>query len=319
MRANKYNFLFAIGLVLTLGVSALLANGPDDKTKKPKNMGILSVRTTEESYPIKVDGEYIGMSGIGTGAEFFLEPGIHVVEVTGPDGKIWTDEVLIRRQQKHCICLKLIRETITTPCPYRFHLEGPDKITEGDLVTFAAINSGTTPIPIRYAWRVSPDDLRVTSGLGTPSITIDSTGMGGRTINAELDVNDDVYDDKCRQVISVPTEVVRIPPVEIPRPFRCDEFPSRSADEDKASFDNCVIQAQNTPDAQLYVIIYPGTDRISRSRNTYERLSKRALDYIVKVRGFDPRRITIVKGSSRERTMYEIWIVPPGAQLPVVQ
>jgi hypothetical protein len=318
MRSIRYNFLFAIGLMLTLGISAAMADNTDDR-KRPKNMGTLSVRTTEESYPVKVDGQYIGMSGVGTGAEFYLEPGIHTVEVIGPDGKTWIDEVTIRRHQKHCICLKLIRETITTPCPYRFHLEGPERISEGDLVTFAAINSGTTPIPVRYAWRVTPDAVRVTSGLGTSSITIDSTGMGGQTINAELDVNDDVYDDKCRQLISVPTFVERLPPPEEPKPFRCDEFASRSADEDKARFDNCVIQALNTPDAQLYVIIYPGTDRLSRTRNTYDRLSKRALDYMVKERGFDPRRISIVRGGERESTTYELWIVPPGAQPPVVQ
>ena len=317
MSVNRNNFLFVIGLIVTLGISTVMANGGDDRNKRPKNTGTLSVRTTETSYPVKVDGQYVGDSGVGTGAEFYLAPGFHTVEVTGPDGKIWKDEVEIRRDQKHCICLKIVRETITTPCPYRFHLEGPDRITEGDLVTFAAINSGTAPIPIRYAWKVS--NGRVTSGLGTPSVTVDSTGIGGSTINAELNVNDDVYDGKCLQIISVPTEVTRIPPQEVPKPFRCDEFEAKSPDDDKARFDNCVIQAQNTPDAQLYVIIYPGTDRLSRTRNTYDRLSRRALDYMVKTRGFDPRRIQIVKGSTRIKTLYEIWIVPPGAQPPVVQ
>ncbi len=316
MRVNRYNFLFVIGMVITLGLTTAFANN-DTKTKRPKNTGTLSVKTTETSYPVKVDGQYVGESGVGSGAEFYLSPGIHTVEVIGPDGKIWRDQIEIRKDQKHCVCLKIVRETITTPCPYRFALDGPERITEGDFVTFAAINSGTAPIPLRYAWKVS--NGRVTNGLGTPSITIDSTGLGGKTINAELDVNDDVYDGKCRQVISVPTEVTPIPVVEQPKPFRCDEFEAKAADDDKARFDNCVIQAQNTPDAQLYIIIYPGTDRLSVTRNTYDRLSKRALDYMVKNRGFDPRRISIVRGSTRIKTTYEVWIVPPGATPPVVQ
>ena len=308
-----------IGFVLTMGLSAAFANDDDDdrRRRRPKNMGTLSVKTTEVSYPVKVDGQYVGMSGVGEGAEFYLSPGIHTVEVTGPDGKSWVDEIMIRREGKHCICLKLVRETISTPCPYRFSLEGPDRISEGDLVTFAAINSGTAPIPIRYAWRVTGG--RVTSGLGTPSITVDSAGVGNGTITAELDVNDDTYDNKCRQLISVPTEVTKIPEPIQPKPFRCDEFEAKAPDDDKARFDNCVIQAQNTPDAQLYIIIYPGTDRQSTRVNTYDRLSKRALDYMVKTRGFDPRRVSIVKGSPRLKTTYEIWIVPPGAQPPVVQ
>lgn len=316
MRVNRYNFLFVIGLVLTLGLSTAFAK--DDDTKKPpKNTGTLSVKTTGESLPVIVDGREVGRSGDQVGAEFYLEPGFHTVEVVGPDGKVWKEEIEIRQGKKHCICLKMIREIITTPCPYRFHLEGPDRITEGDLVTFSAINAGTAPIPLRYAWRVS--NGRITSGLGTPSITVDSAGMGRGTINAELDVNDDVYDDKCRQVISVPTEVTPIERPREPEPFRCDEFEAKTPDDDKARFDNCVIQAQNTPDAQIYVIIYPGTDRASMTRNTYERLSKRALDYMVKTRGFDPRRISIVKGSSRIKTTYDIWIVPPGARPPQVQ
>jgi len=215
---NRYNFLFVTGLILTLGISSLMANTTDDPPKRPKNTGTLSVRTTETSYPVKIDGLYAGESGVGTGADFYLTPGMHTVEVTGPDGKIWKGDVEIKKDVKHALCLKVVRETITTPCPYRFTLDGPTKITEGDLVTFAAVNSGTSPVPLRYAWKVS--NGRVTSGLGTPSITVDSAGIGNGTINAELDVNDDVYDGKCRQLLAVPTEVVRIPPPEPPKPSR---------------------------------------------------------------------------------------------------
>lgn len=318
MRLLRYNFLFVIGLALSLGVNAAMANtgGDKDKAKRPKDTGTLTIRTTPASYPVKIDGQYAGMSGVGTAAEFYLAPGIHTVEVAGPNGSVMMKEVEIRRNKKHCICLKLVEETITRACPYNFRLDGPERIKEGDLVTFSAINSGTAPIPIRYAWTVS--NGRVTSGLGTSTITVDSTGIGGKTINAELDVNDDVYDNKCRQVISVPTDVTLEEKPAEPKPFRCDEFEARTPDDDKARFDNCVIQAQNTPDAQLYVIIYPGTDRASRTRNTYERLSKRALDYIVQTRRFEPRRISIVKGGERVKTTYELWIVPPGAAPPTV-
>jgi hypothetical protein len=317
MRLIRYNFLFVIGLALTLGVNAAMANtgGDKDKAKRPKDTGTLTVRTTPASYPVKIDGQYAGMSGVGTAAEFYLTPGIHTVEIAGPNGSIKMQEVEIRRNKKHCICLKLVEETITRACPYNFRLDGPDRINEGDLVTFSAINSGTAPIPIIYAWKVS--NGTVTSGLGTSTITVDSTGLGGKTINAELDVNDDVYDNKCRQVISVPTPVIPDEKPPEPKPFRCDEFEARTPDDSKVRFDNCVIQAQNTPDSQIYLIIYPGTDRASRTR-TYERQAKFALDYMVKNRGWDPRRISIVKGGERVKTTYELWIVPPGATPPTV-
>lgn len=316
MRLIRHNFLFVLALALTLGANAAMANNGGDKSKRPKDTGTLTIRTTPASYPVKIDGKYAGMSGVGTAAEFYLTPGIHTVEVAGPNGSLLTREVEIRRNKKHCICLKVDTVTTSRACPYNFRLDGRDRIKEGDLVTFSAINSGTAPVPIRFAWKVS--NGRVTSGLGTSTITVDSTGIGGKTINAELDVNDDVYDNKCRQTISVPTFVTPEEKPEEPKPFRCDEFEARTPDDDKARFDNCVIQAQNTPDAQLYVIIYPGTDRVSKTRNTYERLSKRALDYMVKTRGFDPRRISFVKGGERVKTTYELWIVPPGATPPTV-
>jgi hypothetical protein len=318
MRSIKYKALIMIGLILAIGVSTARA---DDKRKRPpKGMGTLAVKTTPMAYQVRIDGEDAGMSGTyDDGAEFYLTPGFHTVEVVGPAGSVFVKEIEIRRGYRHCICLRLIEETITKECPYRFTVEGPERITEGDLVTFAAIPAVTSPIPVRYEWRVSPSTARVTSGLGTPTITIDSQGLGGQTIEAELDVNDDVYDNRCRQVIKVPTEVARLPPPTTIERILCDQFEAKSADDDKARFDNCVIQAQNTPDSQIYIIIYPGTDRASRTRNTYERLSKRALDYMVKNRGFDPSRIRFIKGPPRSRTTYEIYVVPAGAEPPVIQ
>lgn len=315
MRVSRYTFLFVIGLALTLGINTAFANAANKDKNRPKNMAILSVRTVGVAMPVHVDGQYIGMSGVGTGAEFYLEPGPHTVEVKGPKGEVYTRQMEFEKGQKNCICLKIVEETISTPCPYRFHLEGPDRVDEGQEVVFTARNDGSAPVPLRYDWRVQNGSI--ISGQGTPTIRVSSNGMGGKTIDAELDVNDSVYDNRCRQVISVPTDVT--PPLTPPEKVGCDQFEARSADDDKARFDNCAIQVQNIPDAQLYIVIYPGTDRASVTRNSYDKLSKRTLDYLVKNRGVDPRRIQIFKGSPRTKTSYEIWIVPPGAEPPVIQ
>ena len=140
--------------------------------------------------------------------------------------------------------------------------------------------------------------------------------MGGQTVRAELDVWDGVNDTTCRQQISVPTEVEK---QKIPEAIRCDVFESRAFDDDKARFDNCVIELQNRPDSQLYIIVYQGTDKISKTTNNADKLGKRTLDYLVKTRGVDPRRISIVNWGTRPKTSFEIWIIPPGAQPPVPQ
>jgi PEGA domain len=322
IRAQRYNLLFVLGLILTLGLSTTFAAGDkNDKKKnsKEKDMATLTVKTSPASMPVKVDGEYIGMSGVGTGAEFYITPGTHTVEVSSPDGKTRSAPVTINidKGRKVCVCLKLVEETRSKPCPYSFHLEGPGRVMEGEQVVFTAIADENSPVPVRFTWSVSPDSIHVISGGDGPSITLDSTGMGGKTINAVLDVNDSVYDGRCRQTITVPTDVDKKPSEILP--IGCDEWETKNVDQDKARLDTCVIQVQNTPDAQLYVVIYPGTDKASTTRNTYERLYKRTLDYLVNARHIDPSRLRIVEGTPRARTSFKIWIVPPGATPPVAQ
>ena len=323
MRNKKFNFLVILGLMLTLGLSTAFANGGNDgkkKKKRPKNTGILSVQTTPNAMTVKVDGQVVGQSGVTEGAEFYLTPGVHLVEVEGPNGKTFSREINVVKNVKNCICLDVVEKKTTRPCPYDMRVSGPDSVQEGDLATFVATNdvASITPIAataLNYAWRVTPSDARITSGLGTNSITVDTTGLGNRTVNVELDVTDGVYDASCRQRIAVNTGVDR---VEIPivPPLLFDEFPTLSNDDDKARLDNLAIELQNNPNAQGYIIMYQGTDRRSQ-RRTSERLSKFALDYLVKTRGVDPSRLQIVRGGSRTTTTYQMWLVPPGATTPV--
>jgi hypothetical protein len=260
------------------------------------------------------------MSGVGTPTEFYLTPGKYKLEIEFPNNKIYTQDLEIFKDRKNCICLSY-KETVTTKaCPYNVRVDGPEQVIEGDLVTFAAFNAvAGAAIPLSYRWKVSPDSARITSGQGTSAITVDTTGLGGRELVVELEVWDDVYASSCRQKNQATTEVKNFVK-EKPIPLRCDIFETRAFDDDKARFDNCVIQLNNVPDSQLYIFIYQGTDKLSLSRNTYEKLSKRTLDYLVKERGVDPRRIQIIKGMKMPlKSAYEIYIVPPGAEMPVSQ
>ncbi len=312
MRIIKYNFLFIIGLILTLGMTTAI-NAQNDR-KRPKNTGTLTVKTSPVAYSVKVNGQFLGMSGVDNPAEFYLQPGTHRLDVEFPDGRAFTRDIQILRDRKNCVCLKYVEETLTRPCPYDVRVDGPERVLEGDLITFASFNAvSNSPTPLNYRWRVSPG-VRITSGEGTSAITVDSTGIGGQTIRAELDVWDDVYDAKCRQKIDVPTVVDK---QKIPEPRKFDEFASLAFDDDKARLDTFVIELQNNPDSQGYIILYQGTDRTSMRQRNVENLRQRTLDYLVKTRGLDPRRIWIVDGGKRAATMYEMWIVPPGAQPPV--
>ncbi len=315
MSKIKFNFLFGMALMLILGLNAAFANAADNKNKAPKNMGVLSVKTSPEAYPVKVDGQIVGMSGTGAAAEFYLTPGIHTVEIGGPAGTApFTKEIQVVKGQRNCICLKTITSTDKRPCPYDISVDGPESVIDGDLITFAARNNGDRVSPANYLWAVSPAAAVITSGLGTSAITVDTRGLSGQLVTADLDVSDGApYDATCRQRASVSSNVGVTPPK--PQAFTCDIFESKAFDDDKARFDNCSIQLQNIPDSQIYMIVYQGTDKSSQ-RMTVDRLGKRTLNYLVQTRGIDPRRIILTNWGTKPHNTFEIWIVPPGAEPP---
>ncbi|MEZ5426484.1 MAG: PEGA domain-containing protein [Pyrinomonadaceae bacterium] len=319
MKRFRYDFLFVIGLILTIGLTTALAagGGKDDENKKrPKNTGVLSVKTSPEPLTVKVDGQVLGMSGVNEGAEFYLTPGFHTLEVEGPNGKTFVKQVEIRKDTRNCVCLKIEQKTEYKACPYNVSVDGPDKVLEGDLITFASVDALSYPTPLNYVWTVSPSNAKITSGLGTSAITVDTAGLGGQTISAEVDVSDGLYAASCRQILPVSTVIEKIPPIES---ILVDKFESKAFDDDKARLDNFVIELQNNPDAQAYIIMYQGTDRESMRTRTVDKLSKKTMDYLVNTKGVDPRRIVITQWGNRPSTEYELWLIPPGAPTPVPQ
>lgn len=317
MKKISCNFLIIIGLIMALGtISTVSAAGTDDPPKRPKNTGILSVKTAPQAYPILVDGVQVGLSGVSYAAEYYLTPGTHRVEIQVPNtSSPYVRDLEIKKDARNCICIKIVERTIETPCPYRVNVSGPEVVQEGDLIQFVATDA-VNKTPVSYVWTVPPD-VRITSGQGTSSITVDSTGLGGKNITAEVDVSDGTYDAQCRQRLTVRTFVKPPPPIDTPPPPTYVFFGNlifRAFDADKQILDGYTIDLQNRPDAQAYVIVYQG--RAPRSQSA-DKMARRSIDYLVKTRGIDPRRIMVTSGGSRETTQADMFIVPPGAQQPV--
>ena len=275
-------------------------------------MGILSVKTSPDSYPVLVNGEEIGMSGTGDGAEFYLAPDTYLVEVEGPNGQTFSKEIEIIKNRKNCICLKVQPTEDIRECPYNIVVEADERVMEKDIITFSSRDLKGGAQPVNYKWSVSNGTIM--SGQGTSSITVDTTGMGGQTVTAYLDVTDDIPGSSCFQKDDATVEIERLPPP--PEAYICDEFISQSADDDKARFDNCVLRVNAVPNSKIYVILYRGTDKRSIS---IDRLERRTMDYFVKTRGIDPSQISLVRGGTRPRATVVVWIIPPGAEPPPIR
>lgn len=179
----------------------------------------------------------------------------------------------------------------------------PERVATGQPLTFtSSLTGGTGNVPRIFNWTVSAG--RIIQGQGTSSITVDTTGLEGQTLNASLAMTG--YETDCSASCSI-----QFPVPLVGRKF--DEFPEISRNDEKARLDNFVIELQNDPTSVGYLIIYPGVRDRSGAAQTR---AAGIVDYIVNSRGLEARRIITLVGPAREQSMVQLWASPQGAQPP---
>jgi hypothetical protein len=221
-----------------------------------------------------------------------VQPGTYTATVEVDDG---------------CGCVAFSSTTVTVngprchpPCP-EVRVDCPSGITEaGTPITFTANVTGGAPgVTATYNWSVSAGTI--TGGQGTPSITVDTKGLGGQSITATVQVGG--YPPECQTTASCTAQVGI---TAICRKF--DEYGNIAFNDEKARLDNFAIQLQNEPGSQGYIVAY------GSCAGEAQRRADRAKDYLVTTRGLDPGRITVVAADNcaAELTV-ELHICPTGA------
>jgi hypothetical protein len=276
---------------------ALVCTSSTAYAKKRVKYGTLEVTTTPGGLPISIDGRPEGTTSTSV-RRIELDPGHHSVEILLPNGGRWVREFEIERARRLCLNLNYTPKKYvppSSPCPYPVIISSPPTVNDGDLITFTADVSYSGTSSLNYVWTVTPGEARIVSGAGTPTITVDSTGLGGQKIVATLVADDGSGDPACRVTTSAPTTVTRkeMPPPEC-RKF--DEFPSVAFDDTKARLDNLAIELQNAPTPRLTSLCTPAAPAaLARA----DALGRRAADYLVNSRGVDRGEST----SSMEATV----------------
>jgi hypothetical protein len=310
-RATLAKLSFSILFILSLSFAQGIAEARADK--KPA-YGRINVSTTPGGYPLLIDGKPAGETTVQARL-LDLPPGPHTVEIVFPNGNRWVREFNIVAGRQNCISLNYRARAVVAPalpCPYPVNVSAPSTVNEGDTITFSSDVAYSGSSALTYTWTVSPPSARIISGAGTPTITVDTTGLGKQNVTAILVVDDGSGETACRQTAQAVTNILgTMPPPIMAR--KVDEFPSIAYDDDKARFDNFAIELQSNPDAQAYIITYSG--RTSRAGQA-EKLAERARSYLTQTRGVDPNRLVVVNGGYRDADSYELWIVPQGAQAP---
>ncbi len=185
------------------------------------------------------------------------------------------------------------------PCP-TVSVSCPAEVAPGSPITFTA--SVSSDANVTYNWTVSAGTI--SSGQGTSSISVDTTGLGGQTVTATLELGG--LDPACSRTASCSTTITA-PPAG-PRKF--DEYGDIRFNDEKARLDNYAIQLQNEPGSQGYIIAYGNCAGAAQAR------ADRAKDYLVNTRGIDAGRLVTIDGGCRSDLTVELWVVPTGATAP---
>ncbi len=307
---NYGKLAFAAFLALTFCL-AHPASTAYAKKKKLAKYGSIKILSTPGGLPIEIDGRAEGVTTTDY-RTFDRDPGLHTIVVTLPSGQRWTREIDLAAGRIKCVAINFRpAPVVTSPCPYPVSLSVDAEVNEGDVITFTADTAYSGTAPLNYTWEVSPRDAKILSSADN-KLTVDSTGLGGQRVTANLVVDDGSGEAACRQTATASSQV-RVPERRETPSRQFDVCCSCSFDDQKARLDNLAVELQNDPSTTTYVIAYGGrTSRIGQA----DLLGARARDYLVGQRGIDQSRITVINGGFREEDCVELWVIPSGATPP---
>ena len=306
------NLKFAFVALFALAFFAAPATTTSAKPKKAK-YATIKIQTNPAGLMLMIDGKPHGETTTDYRA-FDLDAGLHTVQVRLPNGKYWIREIELPAGRVKCVVVNYrpLPPLPKSPCPFPVNISAPSQVTEGEIITFTADVTYTGNAPIKYTWKVTPASASIINGLGTATLNVDSTGLGGQRIIATLTADDGSSDPACVQSAQAVAVIAPIKKIAIvAREY--DECNHCTFDDQKARLDNLAVELQNDPTTRAYIIAYGG--RMSPVGQV-EKLMTRAQEYIVTQRGISASRLTVVNGGYREDDSVELWIVPSGASAP---
>jgi hypothetical protein len=186
-----------------------------------------------------------------------------------------------------------------TECPTIEVTGPPAMVKPGEMMTFnLKINGEFDKEKLKIKWSI--DKGTIVQGRGTKSLTvIDTEKTGGITVTADVIVG------QCNLSGSEASIICKCP-----QPIFIDEFGDIQSCDMKARLDTFLVELQNNPGSQGYIINY-GT-----SKNVAKR--ERFIRDQLKFREYPLSNIVFVNGGKEEKIRTRLWQVPPGADASTI-
>jgi hypothetical protein len=191
-------------------------------------------------------------------------------------------------------------------CPTVTVTTSSETVQPGETIKFTANVSSGNSTPT-YNWVVSAGEI--SSGQGTLTIEIVTTNdMSGTTITASVELGN--LDSNCSvNSASATIEIAQL------KANAVGEFTRPNSDSAKNRLDDLIVQAQNDPAATVAIVAYSAEKGSSPDVNEAEKQLSFAYSYLVRLKGFDPNRITVINAGTAEVAKTQLYIIPAGATL----
>ena len=310
---TRHSFWFVVALLLPLLFIGVSSSSNVFAKSKKASYGVIKIMTAPGGLLLVIDGQPQGET-LTDYRSFQLEPGVHNVSVKLPNGSLWTREIDVPAGRVKCVVVNYrpLPPPAKSPCPFPVNVSAPKSVGEGEIITYTADVAYGGTSGLSYHWTISPSSGRIMSGAGSPTITVDSTGLGSQRLVATLVVDDGSADPSCRQTAqAVSLVAAEVKKSIVARDF--DECNNCTFDDQKARLDNLAVELQNDPSTTAYIIAYGGrTSPVGQ----VQRLLTRAREYLTTQRNIDAARLVLVNGGFREADSVDLWLVPSGAAPP---
>ena len=196
-----------------------------------------------------------------------------------------------------------------TKCP-DIKLTSPDLVKEGEPAIFTAmVTGGDANVTYFYNWSVSSGTI--SSGQGTPSITVDTKGLGGQSCTATVELGG--VDRTCSSTASSTVSIDNLPKTELHT--KGDFSTAKSFADDAGKFAGDFMSAYYASEStKAVVFLYPGKD--TKAATAVKQMTAATKTAFTKY-GMKPAMYKIVTAGKRAQTSYEMWIVQKGGEAPV--